>query len=210
MRVNDIILEHSISTANGHIVGQVDEGAIWDKVKASTNKLTNTVWDTMVKLKSDYSPEQIKQKWEELKAAIAQEKEETKEMWTIYQKWMQCESYFAPGADEGELECPTPEEITVANEQMKDLLKASGLAILFALPIPGGALLVASVIKIGAKFGVQLVPSAFQKPVPEPDDNVAGNIEPIEPIGGNTAAGSEVQNLRRPVGVVGNNATAPN
>jgi len=200
MRVNDIILENTLSTANGHIVG---EGVIWDKVKASTNKLTNTIWDTMVKLKSDYSPEQIKQKWDELKQAIAQEKEETKEMWTIYQKWMQCDTDRNVDPNE-EPNCPTSEEIAVANEQMKDLLKASGLAILFALPVPGGALLVAGVIKVGAKFGVQLVPSAFRQPVPEPaDNNVAGGVEPIKPIAG------VGQNLREPVGVVGNNATAP-
>jgi hypothetical protein len=146
-----------------HLAG-LSEGAIWDKVKASTNKLTNTIWDTMANLKNDYSPEQIKQKWIELKQAITQEKTETKEMWAIYEKWLQCDIDRNVTPEE-EPNCPTSDEIVVANQQMKDLLKASGLAILFALPIPGGALLVAGVIKVGAKFGVQLVPSAFQTPV---------------------------------------------
>lgn len=87
----------------------------------------------------------IKKKLLEIKAAISNEKAQTKEMWAIYQKYLRKEA--------------TPEEIKIANTQFMDIVKAAGLAAL--LPIPGSSLLIPILVKIAKKFNVELLPDSF-------------------------------------------------
>ena len=87
-----------------------------------------------------------KNKIEKLKTALGKEKSETKKMLAIYKKGKRA----------------SKKEKEFANAQFKDLLKAVGLGILTAVPIPGGGLLIAAVTGIAKKkFDINILPSAF-------------------------------------------------
>ena len=86
---------------------------------------------------------QIKQKLLELRNIISREVGDTKEMIRIYYKWLRGQA--------------TPQDISVANAQVKDLLKGSVLATLFA--VPAGSLLIFALVKLAKRFGIELIPS---------------------------------------------------
>jgi len=85
----------------------------------------------------------VKEKLLEIRDAIAQGSAGTKEMIQTYAKWVRGQA--------------TPQDIAVANEQAKDLLKGSVLASLFMLP--GGVLIIYALVKFAKKVGIDLIPS---------------------------------------------------
>jgi len=85
----------------------------------------------------------IKEKLLEIKAAIANGAGSSNEMMQTYSKWLKGQA--------------TNEEIALANDNAKDLLKGSVLASLFILP--GGALIIYALVKLAKRFGVDLMPS---------------------------------------------------
>jgi len=83
----------------------------------------------------------------ELKAALAQEKVETKEMLSIYKK------YSRRQAEPGEME--------LANKQLMDILKGLGLGVFAVLPF--SPITIPILIKLGKMVGVDILPSSFNK-----------------------------------------------
>ncbi len=55
----------------------------------------------------------------------------------------------------------TSDETDRANDQMRDLLRVTGLGFLAVLPF--APISIPLVVKIGEKLGVQVLPSSFQK-----------------------------------------------
>jgi hypothetical protein len=80
-----------------------------------------------------------------IKQALAQEKEETHEMLAIYRKFTQGDASKA--------------ELSVANEQLVDLMKGLGLGIFAVLPF--APLTIPFIIKLGKRMGIDVLPSAF-------------------------------------------------
>jgi hypothetical protein len=80
-----------------------------------------------------------------IKQALAQEKEETLEMLSIYRKFTQGDASEA--------------EMKVANEQLVDVVKGLGIGIFAALPF--APLTIPFIIKLGKRFGIEVLPSAF-------------------------------------------------
>jgi len=80
-----------------------------------------------------------------LKEGLSQEKEETKEMLEIYQRFTQGEC--------------TKEEMQIANAQFRDLIKSLGLGVILVLPF--APITIPVVVKIGKKLGIDVLPSAF-------------------------------------------------
>jgi len=94
-----------------------------------------------------------------LKIALAQEKQETKEMLIIYRRYTQGQTNKA--------------ELKRANEQFVDILKGLGLGV-FAL-LPFAPLTIPLVVKLGQLVGVDVLPSSFSmnKPIKEIDQQIA-------------------------------------
>ena len=90
----------------------------------------------------------IREKLIELKNVIGQETSDTKDMIQTYYNWVKGRA--------------TPEEISEANNQVKDLLKGSILASLFLVPLPGMPLVIVGLAKLAKKFGIDLMPSSFR------------------------------------------------
>lgn len=82
-----------------------------------------------------------------LKIALAQEKEETKEMLTIYRKYTKGQA--------------SKEEITIANEQFVDVLRGIGLGVFAVLPF--APITIPIIVKLARKVGVEVIPSSFTK-----------------------------------------------
>lgn len=82
-----------------------------------------------------------------LKAALAQEKRETKEMLNIYAKVSRGDA--------------TKVEIAIANKQLLDILKGLGLGV-FAL-LPFAPITIPLLVKLAKLVGVELLPSSFNK-----------------------------------------------
>ena len=82
-----------------------------------------------------------------LKLALAQEKQETKEMLTIYRKYTKGHA--------------TKEEMAIANQQFVDVLKGLGLGIFAILPF--APITIPLIVKLGRLVGVEVIPSAFTK-----------------------------------------------
>jgi hypothetical protein len=80
-----------------------------------------------------------------LKAALAQEKTETREMLHIYQSYVQGQT--------------KPGEMKVANKQFLDLLKGLGLGVFAVLPF--APITIPVIVKLGKTVGVDILPSAF-------------------------------------------------
>ncbi|ASM52091.1 hypothetical protein PESP_b0547 [Pseudoalteromonas espejiana DSM 9414] len=93
-----------------------------------------------------------------LKIALEQEKQETKEMLTIYRRYTQGQT--------------NKEELKRANEQFVDILKGLGLGV-FAL-LPFAPITIPLVVKLGSLVGVDVLPSSFNinKPVKELDAEI--------------------------------------
>ncbi|WP_448546952.1 hypothetical protein [Thalassotalea fusca] len=88
---------------------------------------------------------QLKRQLLKVKHALAQEKQETKEMLAIYKRYT--------------LRKATPEEMKVANQQFLDVLKGLGLGIFAILPF--APITIPIVIKLGKWVGVEILPSSF-------------------------------------------------
>jgi hypothetical protein len=80
-----------------------------------------------------------------IKLALAQEKQETREMLAIYRKFTQGEA--------------TELEMKAANEQLVDVLKGLGIGIFATLPF--APITIPFIIKLGKRFGIDVLPSAF-------------------------------------------------
>ena len=93
-----------------------------------------------------------------LKIALAQERQETKEMLITYKRYTQGQTNKA--------------ELKRANEQFVDILKGLGLGI-FAL-LPFAPLTIPLVVKLGQLVGVDVLPRSFSmnKPMKEIDQEI--------------------------------------
>lgn len=80
-----------------------------------------------------------------IKVALAQEKQETREMLAIYRKYTQGEA--------------TSAEMKAANEQLVDVMKGLGIGIFATLPF--APITIPFIIKLGRRFGIDVLPSAF-------------------------------------------------
>ncbi|MDA8939219.1 hypothetical protein N9H48_02340 [Pseudoalteromonas marina] len=80
-----------------------------------------------------------------LKIALAQEKQETKEMLAIYKRYTQGQTNSA--------------ELKRANEQFVDILKGLGLGVFAVLPF--SPVTIPLVVKLGRLVGVDVLPSSF-------------------------------------------------
>ncbi|MFY8275259.1 hypothetical protein AAEU32_14120 [Pseudoalteromonas sp. SSDWG2] len=85
-----------------------------------------------------------------LKWALAQEREETKEMLDIYRRYTKRQA--------------SKQELQVANEQFVDLLKGLGLGVFAVLPF--APITIPLVVKIAKIVGVDILPSSFSNPRP--------------------------------------------
>jgi len=94
-----------------------------------------------------------------LKIALAQEKQETKEMLHIYKRYTQGNA--------------SKEELHTANEQFLDILKGLGLGVFAVLPF--APITIPLVVKLGHWVGVDVLPSSFNinKSIKEIDQHVA-------------------------------------
>lgn len=94
-----------------------------------------------------------------LKIALAQEKQETKEMLTIYRRYTL-----------GEV---SKEDLSKANAQFVDILKGLGLGVFAVLPF--APITIPLVVKLGRYVGVEVLPSSFNinKPLKEIDQKIA-------------------------------------
>lgn len=80
-----------------------------------------------------------------VKFALAQEKDETKEMLGIYRRFT--------------IRQASPEEMKFANQQFLDVLKGLGIGVFAVLPF--SPITIPVVIKIGKWVGVDILPSSF-------------------------------------------------
>ena len=95
----------------------------------------------------------IKDRVAKLKKALNTETGETKEMLDIYKRALKKQA--------------STEEIKVANNQFKDLLKVVGLGAFSVAPIPGGSLLIIALEKFLNKYNFSVLPSAFRESISE-------------------------------------------
>ena len=82
-----------------------------------------------------------------IKNILATESRETSQMLEVYRRYLAGE----------ELDQKT---IDKANNQFADLLKNAGLLGVFALP--GGLFAIAFLVKLGKKFGINILPKSFK------------------------------------------------
>ncbi|WP_353958586.1 hypothetical protein [Thalassotalea ponticola] len=80
-----------------------------------------------------------------LKMALAQEKQETREMLTVYLKYTRKQA--------------TKDEMKIANKQFFDLLKGLGIGVVAILPF--APITIPIMIKLGDWVGVDILPSSF-------------------------------------------------
>ena len=87
-----------------------------------------------------------------LKAALSQEKTETREMLGIYNRYLQGDT--------------KPGEMKVANKQFFDIVKGLGIGVFAVLPF--SPITIPIIVKLGKLVGVDILPSAFNEPRPKP------------------------------------------
>lgn len=90
-----------------------------------------------------------------VKKALAQEKEETREMLAIYRKFTHGEA--------------SKQEMAIANEQLVDLVKGLGIGVFAALPF--APITIPFIIRLGKRFGIDVLPSAFYEQEAEVNNN---------------------------------------
>ncbi|ASM56018.1 MULTISPECIES: hypothetical protein [Pseudoalteromonas] len=102
-----------------------------------------------------------------LKIALAQERQETKEMLSIYKRYTQGQTNKA--------------ELKRANEQFVDILKGLGLGVFAILPF--APLTIPLVVKLGRLVGVDVLPSSFNmnRSVKELDREIAQENQKQDP-----------------------------
>ncbi len=86
-----------------------------------------------------------------VKIALAQEKDETKEMLSIYRRYT--------------IRQASPEEMKAANQQFLDVLKGLGIGVFAVLPF--APITIPIVIKVGKWVGVDILPSSFNEKQPK-------------------------------------------
>lgn len=89
----------------------------------------------------------LKRQMVALKLALSQEKDETKEMLSIYKKYTKKQA--------------SPEEMIEANKQFIDILKGLGLGVFAVLPF--APITIPILIKLGKMVGVDILPSSFNR-----------------------------------------------
>jgi len=97
-----------------------------------------------------------------VKFALAQEKDETKEMLSIYRRYT--------------LRQASPEEMKQANKQFLDVLKGLGIGVFAILPF--APITIPIVIKVGSWVGVDILPSSFQEENKLPKKAISNNQLP--------------------------------
>ena len=95
--------------------------------------------------------DKAKHGFQALKEHLAEESDETKNMVDTYQRWVEGKA--------------TQEEMKVANEQFKDLIRLAGMGTFFGL-VPGSMLLLPIAVYGANKVGIRLLPSAFMPDEP--------------------------------------------
>ncbi|MDN3652966.1 hypothetical protein QWY77_09370 [Thalassotalea ponticola] len=88
---------------------------------------------------------QVRRQMLTLKMALAQEKQETREMLTVYLKYTRKQA--------------TKDEMKIANKQFFDLLKGLGIGVVAILPF--APITIPIMIKLGDWVGVDILPSSF-------------------------------------------------
>ncbi|WP_440877177.1 hypothetical protein [Thalassotalea sp. PLHSN55] len=99
----------------------------------------------VVRISRRRSATRLKRAMVQIKSALAQEKQETKEMLATYKKYTQRQA--------------SAEEMQAANKQFVDLLKGLGLGVFAVLPF--APITIPLVIKLGRMVGVEILPSSF-------------------------------------------------
>jgi hypothetical protein len=89
----------------------------------------------------------LKRQLVRVKIALAQEKDETKEMLATYHRFTKKQA--------------SPEEMKLANKQFFDVLKGLGVGVFAVLPF--APITIPVVIKLGKWVGVDILPSSFNK-----------------------------------------------
>jgi len=89
----------------------------------------------------------LKQQMLRLKTALSQEKDETKEMLSIYKKYTQGQA--------------TKEDLKMANQQFGDVVKGLGIGVFAVLPF--APITIPVMIKLGKMVGVDILPSSFNQ-----------------------------------------------
>lgn len=88
-----------------------------------------------------------------LKALLAQEKQETREMLATYKCYTKKQA--------------TAQELRAANQQFADILKGLGLGIFAVLPF--APITIPVIVRLGKIVGVDVLPSSFNNGVSKPD-----------------------------------------
>ena len=83
-----------------------------------------------------------------LREGLANEGVETQQMIATYRN-------FLSGA-------ASREELKIANSQLRDIMRTAGLGVLLVLPL--SFLTLPILVKIGERLGIRVLPSSFQKP----------------------------------------------
>ena len=105
-------------------------------------------------MQNEMSLEQLSRKFranadvylKKIKLALADEAEQTKAMLATYQRYAQGSA--------------TEAELKEANEQFKDLMKSIGLGFMVILPF--SPITIPAIVKLGKKYGVDVLPSAIR------------------------------------------------
>lgn len=97
--------------------------------------------------KLEYYRDNLTNSLKTLKAGLAEESDETKQMLQTYLNYTK-----------GEV---SKEQMEQANEQFRDLLRAMGLTVFVALPF--APVTIPFLVKLGEMLGVTILPSAFNK-----------------------------------------------
>ncbi|WP_338291376.1 hypothetical protein [Planctobacterium marinum] len=82
-----------------------------------------------------------------LQKGLAQEREETKQMLAVYHKYTRGEA--------------SEQEMLEANQQFRDVIKGLGLSVVVILPF--SPITLPAIVKLGQKFGIEVLPSAFKE-----------------------------------------------
>ncbi|QBY04494.1 hypothetical protein E2K93_08875 [Thalassotalea sp. HSM 43] len=98
-----------------------------------------------LKIKRRRSVYRFKRQMLTLKLALAQEKQETREMLTIYGKYTRKQA--------------SKEEMHLANQQFLDLIKGLGIGVVAVLPF--APITIPVMIKVSRMVGVEILPSSF-------------------------------------------------
>ena len=101
----------------------------------------------VIRIKRKRFSVRLKQQMLLLKAALSQEKAETKAMLSIYRKYTQGQA--------------SKEEIKMANQQFGDVVKGLGIGVFAVLPF--SPITIPIMIKLGRMVGVEILPSSFNR-----------------------------------------------